>query len=137
MAAESDFLGVQTYSRTRVGKDGDLPPEPGVELTQMGYEFWPEALEQTIRYAYAQANVPIYVTENGISTEDDARRVEYIRRALGGVETASRMRSTSEATFTFWSPTRQFRMAGRVSPEVRPGGWSGGSRTQKRPSYAG
>ena len=50
----------------------------------MGYEFWPEALEQTIRYAYAQANVPIYVTENGIGTEDDTRRVEYIRRALGG-----------------------------------------------------
>ena len=85
VAAESDFLGVQTYTRSRVGKDGDLPPEPGVELTQMGYEFWPESLEQTIRYAYAQANVPIYVTENGISTEDDSRRIEYIDRALAGV----------------------------------------------------
>jgi beta-glucosidase len=85
VAAESDFLGVQTYTRSRVGKDGDLPAEPGVELTQMGYEFWPEALEQTIRYGYAQANVPIYVTENGTSTEDDARRIEYIDRALAGV----------------------------------------------------
>ena len=26
--------------------------------------------------------MPIYVTENGISTEDDSRRVEYIGRAL-------------------------------------------------------
>ena len=84
-ADKSDFLGVQTYTRIRVGNIGDLPPEPGVELTQMGYEFWPEALEQAIRYAHAQIKVPIYVTENGISTEDDTRRIEYIKRALDGV----------------------------------------------------
>jgi beta-glucosidase len=84
-AAQSDFVGVQTYTRSRVGKDGDLPAEAGVELTQMGYEFWPEALEQTIRYAAAQAKVPVYVTENGIGTEDDTRRIDYIKRALAGV----------------------------------------------------
>jgi beta-glucosidase len=86
LAAKDDFIGVQTYTRSRVGPKGDLPPEPGAELTQMGYEFWPEALEQTIRYAAAQAKVPVYVTENGIGTEDDTRRVEYIRRALAGVQ---------------------------------------------------
>jgi beta-glucosidase len=84
-AAQSDFLGVQTYTRTRVGKDGDLLPEEGIELTQMRYEYWPEALEQTIRYAHALARVPIYVTENGISTEDDTRRVDFIRTSLEGV----------------------------------------------------
>jgi beta-glucosidase len=89
-AGKSDFVGVQTYTRARVGKDGDLPPEPGVELTQMGYEFWPESLEQTIRYAAARAKVPVYVTENGVATEDDTRRVEYIKRALVGVESCLR-----------------------------------------------
>ena len=84
-AGKSDFVGVQTYTRSRVGKDGDLPPEPGAELTQMGYEFWPEALEQTIRYAAGRAKVPVFVTENGIGTEDDTRRIEYIKRALAGV----------------------------------------------------
>jgi beta-glucosidase len=84
-AAQSGFLGVQTYTRARVGKSGDLGPEQGVELTQMGYEFWPEALEQCLRYASARVNVPIYITENGVSTEDDTRRIEYIRRALLGV----------------------------------------------------
>jgi beta-glucosidase len=84
-AATGDFIGVQTYTRARVGKDGDLPPETGVELTQAGYEFWPEALEQTIRYAASRAKVPVYVTENGVATEDDTRRVEYITRALAGV----------------------------------------------------
>jgi beta-glucosidase len=89
-AAKSDYIGVQTYTRSRVGRDGDLPPEAGVELTDMGYEFWPEALEQTIRYAHEQAKVPVYVTENGIGTENDERRVEYIRRALAGVQNCLR-----------------------------------------------
>jgi beta-glucosidase len=84
-AAKSDFVGVQTYTRARVGPDKDLPPEKGVELTQLGYEFWPEALGETIRYASSQAKVPVYVTENGIGTEDDTRRIEYIKRALAGV----------------------------------------------------
>lgn len=85
-AANSDYVGVQTYTRGRVGPDKDIGPAPGVELTQMGYEFWPEALEQTIRYAASEAKVPVYVTENGIGTEDDTRRVEYIKRALAGVK---------------------------------------------------
>ena len=85
-AAGSDFLGVQPYTRARVGKSGDLGPEDGVEVTQMGYEFWPEALEACVRYASARIQVPIYITENGVSTEDDSRRIEYIDRALTGLQ---------------------------------------------------
>ncbi len=85
VARGADFIGVQTYSRQRYGAEGILPPEPGVELTQMGYEFWPEALEATIRYAANYTGLPVIVTENGIGTTDDTRRIEYIRRALQGV----------------------------------------------------
>ena len=84
-ASGSDFLGVQTYTRCRVGKQGDLGPEPGVELTQMGYEYWPDALEACLRYATARVSVPIYVTESGVATADDTRRIEYIRQSLTGV----------------------------------------------------
>ena len=84
-ARGDDFVGVQTYSRERFGPDGSLPPEEGMELTQMGYEFWPEALEATLRYANRVTGVPMIVTENGIGTADDPRRLEYYRRALRGV----------------------------------------------------
>jgi len=84
-AGEDDFVGVQTYGRWRYGPEGRLDPEPGVELTQVGYEFWPQALEATIRQAHSVAGVPIIVTENGISTHDDARRVAYYHRALQAV----------------------------------------------------
>jgi beta-glucosidase len=102
VAAKDDFIGVQTYSRSRVGSKGDLPPEPGVELTQMGYEFWPEALEQTIRYAAERTRVPVYVTENGIGTDDDTRRVEYIRRALAGVQNCVNDRIDVRG-YVYWS----------------------------------
>ncbi len=84
-AAQSDFLGVQAYTRCRVGKKGDLGPEPGVELTQMGYEFWPDALEACLRYASALVAVPIYITESGVAMADDVRRIDYIRCSLEGV----------------------------------------------------
>jgi beta-glucosidase len=80
-----DFVGVQCYSRHRFGPDGPLPPEEGIELTQMGYEFWPEALEASIRHAISVAGIPVIVTENGIATTDDTRRIEYVKRALTGV----------------------------------------------------
>jgi beta-glucosidase len=84
-ARQDDFVGVQTYSRTRFGAEGPLPPEEGVEVLIMGYEFWPEALEATIRYASQKSGVPVHVTENGIGTTNDEQRIEYIRRALKGV----------------------------------------------------
>lgn len=85
-ARGDDFMGVQTYSRDRVGPDGVLPPPEGAELTLMGYEFWPEAIEATLRYAWEMTEqTPLLVTENGIGTADDTRRIEYYRRALQAV----------------------------------------------------
>ena len=85
-ARGDDYVGVQTYSRIRYGAHGMIGPEPGVRTTQMGYEFWPESLEATIRRAWHVTHgVPILVTENGIGTADDAERIEYVERALHGV----------------------------------------------------
>lgn len=84
-AKGDDFVGVQTYTRVRFGAGGVLPPPEGAERTQMGYEFYPEALEATIREAVNVSGCPVIVTENGIGTEDDTHRIAYTRRALAGV----------------------------------------------------
>jgi beta-glucosidase len=60
----------------------------GAELTQIGWEFYPECVEHVVRYASKETKVPIMVTENGIATEDDTRRVEYYQRALAGLKRA-------------------------------------------------
>ncbi|MFM8304308.1 MAG: family 1 glycosylhydrolase, partial [Actinomycetota bacterium] len=80
-----DFIGVQAYSRTRVGAEGVLGPEPGVEVLPMGYEYWPTAAEVSIRRAVEVTGLPVYVTENGIGTDDDTQRVAYLRDSLAGV----------------------------------------------------
>jgi beta-glucosidase len=82
-----DFLGVQTYSRSRVGPDGPLGNEDGVDVLVMGYEYWPDSLAATIRRAWevTRGEVPLLVTENGIGTDDDDQRIRYVRSALGGV----------------------------------------------------
>ena len=81
-----DFFGVQNYTRTVFGKEGELPPEKGAELTQMGYEFYPQGLENVIRKVHEDFPGELMVTENGIATDDDSRRIAFIREALNGVE---------------------------------------------------
>ena len=109
--AGDDFIGVQTYSRMRVGPDGALGPADGVEVTQMGYEFWPESLEGTIRKAWAKTGgIPILVTENGLSSEDDTRRIEYVHRALQGVKRC--LDDGIEVKgYTYWSTFDNFEWA--------------------------
>ena len=102
-----DFVGVQAYSRARVGSKGFLSAEEGVELTQMHYEFWPEALEATIRNAVTKTGLPVIVTENGIATTDDTRRIEYIQRALGGVINCLRD-GLPVRGYTYWSAFDNF-----------------------------
>ena len=80
-----DFVGVQTYTRAKFGAKGLVPPPNSAERTQMGYEFYPEALEATIRQAARVSGCAVIVTENGIGTADDTRRIAYTQRALEGV----------------------------------------------------
>ena len=82
---DDDFLGVQNYTRTFFDETGSLPAPEGAELTQMDYEFYPEAIGNVVRKVHESFCGDLIVTENGIATADDARRVEYIRRALTGV----------------------------------------------------
>ena len=83
---DDDFLGVQNYTRTQYGPQGQLPCPEGAELTQMDYEFYPEALEHVLRKVHEDFKGDLIVTENGVAVSDDSRRVEFIRRALQGVE---------------------------------------------------
>ena len=83
---EDDFLGVQNYTRTRIGAEGSMPVPEGAELTQMDYEFYPQALEHVIRRVAEDFKGDLMVTENGIATADDTRRVAFIETALSGVK---------------------------------------------------
>jgi len=83
--SHADFVGVQNYGRQRIDASGPLTPLAGAELSQMGTEVYPASLEGAIRYAYEASGRPVLVTENGIATTDDSRRVAYIPDVVSGV----------------------------------------------------
>lgn len=80
--SHADFVGVQPYTRFLVDANGPVPPAKEAELTLSGYEFYPQAVGAVVRWAHQAIGKPIYVTENGIATKDDARRIAFIDQAL-------------------------------------------------------
>jgi beta-glucosidase len=89
-----DWVGVQTYTRIRLGVRDGRPVEildPTSPRAMNGWEFYPEALGGALRrVAGIVDGTPIVVTENGIATADDERRIEYTRRALASMTDAIR-----------------------------------------------
>ena len=83
---DDDFFGLQNYTRSVMNADGIMPVPEGKKKTQMDYENYPEALGHVIRKVHESLPIPIMVTENGITTSDDTERVEFIQKALSGVQ---------------------------------------------------
>lgn len=106
----ADFTGVQTYTRFRFDAHGMVAPPKGAELTAAGYEFYPQALAETIRWAHRAIGKPIYVTESGIGTDDDARRIAYIDQALDGVR-ACLDEGIPVHSYLYWSLLDNFEWA--------------------------
>ena len=88
LARHDDFIGVQTYTRNRFGPEGPRGPhvewgkglpEETLDITQLGQEYYPQALGNTIRRAWqSTGGVPILVTESGIATAFDEKRITYV-----------------------------------------------------------
>ncbi|TMC84995.1 MAG: glycoside hydrolase family 1 protein [Chloroflexi bacterium] len=124
LARESrdDFIGVQTYTRFRYGPEGARSPGHDWsdttrelyetdETTQMGYEFYPQALGGAIRRANRSCpGVPILVTESGIATGNDEKRIAYIDRALREV-TACLGDGIDVRGYMYWSLLDNFEWA--------------------------
>ena len=75
--------------RTVIGPDGPVDHPVDVERTLTGWEYYPPALGHALRHTRdVTGGVPMLVSENGIATADDARRVDYTAGALAGLAAA-------------------------------------------------
>ena len=83
---EDDFIGVQNYTRMLAGKDSELPVPEGAKTTQMGYEFYPQAMGHVVRRVASELKKPILITENGVATSEDKDRVQFIERVLSDLK---------------------------------------------------
>ncbi len=98
----ADFFGVQCYTRLVFDEKGMVPPPKDTEKTLSGYEFYPQALANTIRWAHRTIGKPIYVTESGVAVADDARRIAFIDAALDGVR-ACLDEGIAVHSYIYWS----------------------------------
>ena len=108
-----DFIGINYYSRHRIAHDqppdiGGLPP-PDAELTLSGYEVYPEGFYRQLM-RLKQYGLPVYVTENGISTKDDTQRCGYLLRHLAEVHRALQ-EGTGIRGYLHWTFTDNFEWA--------------------------
>lgn len=82
-ARGDDFIGVQSYSSQNVTADGIVPHPPHPDNTLVGTAYRPDALGIAVRHTWeVTGGVPVLVTENGIATADDERRIAYTKTAL-------------------------------------------------------
>jgi beta-glucosidase len=88
LARDDDFVGVQTYNRSRIDAHGAIPPPADAKFTQVGDEYYPQALGGAVRYAHAATGRPVLVTENGVASEDDALRAQFIPIAVRSLQAA-------------------------------------------------
>lgn len=88
-----DFFGVNYYTRVHIrfnpfkkmGVELRHRDIDGYGLTDMGWEIHPHGLEKVLRYA-SRLNVPLIITENGIATRDDQRKIKFMRRHIDVLE---------------------------------------------------
>lgn len=127
LARKDEFIGVQTYTRFRIGPEG--PRSPGHdwsdttreltetdETTQMGYENYPEALGGAIRRAHRSCpGVPILVTENGIATAYDEKRIAYMETAIREVKICL-AEGIDVRSYLYWSLLDNFEWAFGYAP---------------------
>ncbi|ANG84552.1 family 1 glycosylhydrolase [Microbacterium aurantiacum] len=115
-ARTDDWLGVQAYTRQRIGIDGPLTVPADAEKTLTGWEYFPDAAYRGLKDAAALApGVPLHVTENGIATDNDQRRIDYIEGALQGIH-----RAISEGidvrSYYYWSLLDNYEWASGYGP---------------------
>jgi len=127
LARKDEFIGVQTYTRFRYGPEG--PRSPGHDwsdtmrelvetdvTTQMGYEDYPQALGGAIRRAARTCpGIPILVTESGIATGHDERRVRFIEASLREVS-ACLAEGIDVRSYIYWSLLDNFEWAFGYAP---------------------
>jgi beta-glucosidase len=120
IAQPMDFLGLNYYSRTVVSAQGPWDvQQSGLELTDMGWEVYPEGLTELLLRLHRDYPVPpLFVTENGGAFKDmlqdgrihDRDRTQYIASHIAAVGDALRL-GVPMAGYMVWSLLDNFEWA--------------------------
>ncbi|GAA2656779.1 glycoside hydrolase family 1 protein [Paractinoplanes durhamensis] len=85
LARDDDYIGIQNYERLYYDAKGPVGEDGGPVDGALFAGVDPRSLGEAVRYAHEATGVPVIVTEHGISTEDDARRADFVPQSLAGL----------------------------------------------------
>ena len=103
-----DWAGINYYTRALLQYDAANPGTPKMidgpgEKSDLGWEFYPQGLtDLLVRVSRDYTTIPLYVTENGMSQDDDTARVRYYDQHLAAVAEARRQGANVRGYFA-WS----------------------------------
>jgi beta-glucosidase len=117
-----DFTGVQTYRSIRLpGTGPDYPALPVLPFSDPNDRLAaiqrPEALGNTVEYIHSVTNKPVFVTENGLETENDERRVWHLTETLIGLQAAI-ARGVPVMGYLHWSLLDNFEWTRGYAPKM-------------------
>ena len=129
------FIGLQNYTRwvvrdlkiVPIVHALNIPPKKlGHDLTEMGWEIYPEGMYQIIKqFAKYPGVKKIYLTENGVAVKDvmvngeinDVRRTQYIKDYLAQILKAKR-EGVNIGGYFIWSFMDNFEWAEGYRPKL-------------------
>ncbi|AHF97497.1 glycoside hydrolase family 1 [Desulfurella acetivorans A63] len=92
-----DFFGINYYTRIFLkfnpfnfkNKFVDIiyQNKEGIGITDMGWEIYPKGILKVLKYA-SKLKVPLIITENGIATNNDFQKIQFIRAHLEKIKEA-------------------------------------------------
>lgn len=104
-----DWVGINYYTRGLYKSDPSRPVFPigqvkgDLEKNDLGWEIYPQGLtDLLVRVSREYTKLPIYVTENGMSEDNDARRVAFYDGHLKAVQDAQQQGADVRGYFA-WS----------------------------------
>ena len=118
-----ELFGINYYSRDVVrfslAHAGEMfvarGVPPGAEVSDLGWEIFPEGLGMVVREWAARSELPVYVTENGIADAEDRRRGKFLVDHLAQIEAAI-TRGVDVRGYFHWSLLDNFEWAEGYAP---------------------
>ncbi len=97
MSPPIDWVGINYYTRSLYKYDDSVPVFPftqsrgDLEKSNVGWEVYPQALtEFLVRASKEYPNLPLYVTENGMSETDEQKRIAFFDKHFAAIIDAQR-----------------------------------------------
>jgi beta-glucosidase len=121
-----DFIGINYYTRTIVrscgwglqaivGRACQLPHHPDLgPLSMMGWEVYPQGLLHSLT-DFSRYDLPVLITENGIATDDEALRHDFVMRHLASLAEAMQG-GVKVIGYLYWSLIDNFEWAHGTMP---------------------